>query len=175
MNERLSRFALRWAVETSRDRAHRFCQVRLSTVHGDIGDHAAWSMVGLVQGAVAHMVERLARQPAVGAWRAEEAGPLLAALRAWHWEGVCPTLMAGAVPADASPADYCAVPMDTEIFDGEVVYLVRTGRAESRLLRWGHAAGEVREIGVDFEVYLARWRALQSALDRDGGGTIGAR
>jgi hypothetical protein len=87
MTEQVISLAWRWTAETSSDSAHRFCRIRVTAPPGEIGDPDAWSVVGLVQGAIDGMLKKLAPQPVLHAAAGMGAATLFADLHAWHSEG----------------------------------------------------------------------------------------
>ncbi|GAA1305525.1 hypothetical protein GCM10009647_024240 [Streptomyces sanglieri] len=168
MTEQVISLAWRWTAETSSDSTHRFCRILVTAPPGEIGDPDAWSVVGLVQGAIDGMLKKLAPQPVLHAAASMDAATLFAGLHAWHSEGMRPAFAA----ADADPRSYFALPEATELFDAEDAYLVRSGAAGARLLWCDYTTKEVREVEVDFDACLAGWKAVRDAIRQDGEGSV---
>ncbi|MER5640616.1 hypothetical protein ABT095_27170 [Kitasatospora sp. NPDC002227] len=167
MTEQGSSAGWHWTAETAGDGAHRFCRIRLVLPCGVIGDPYAWSVVGLVQGEIDDLLDRLAPQPALPGAAGLGASALFAGLHRWHEGGPRPAF----ATAGAGPRGFRALPAATEIFDGEEAWLVRSGAAA--LLLWrDHASGLVREAAVDFAAWLAGWRAVREAVGQDGRGSV---
>lgn len=158
---------LAWHVDVraSSDGTHRFCQVRLDTGAGEIGDPDVWSVVGLVQAAIDDMLERTARQALLPVVAQAPAEDLFADLAAWHRGEV--RLAFAVAGTDSRP--YSALPEATELFDGEEAYLVRLEGGAARLLWRDYVSEDARAIVVDFEDWRAGWLRVREEIGRDGG------
>ncbi len=158
---------LTWHVDVraSSDGSHRFCQVRLDTGAGEIGDPDAWSVVGLVQAAIDDMLERTARQALLPGMAQAPAEDLFADLAAWHRGEV--RLAFAVAGTDSRP--YSALPEASELFDGEEAYLVRLEGGAARLLWRDYVFEDARGIEIDFEDWRVGWLRVREEIGRDGG------
>jgi hypothetical protein len=159
-------FQLHWSTDTFG--ADRFCQVRLATAHGDLGDPEAWSVTGLVQRAIDDLTARLTRQPAIRVGD-ESALSLFTTRHRWHHDRA----RASPMRPGRDPAGFLALPEGTELFDGEIAYLARTS-PRARLIWRDYATTRIQEIAVDFDAYIECWRTLRATLDDEGSGRLPA-
>lgn len=149
---------------------HTFVQLSLRVHDVTFGDPDAWSLDGLVVGAVSRLTERLRAQrgEVSGAMRdflrALSAEAVFEALHEWAWdtgdwphEARCPS---GGVEVNR----FQALPLATEIFAGEHAYLVLEPEGLSRFVWRDPASKAVQERAIDGELYIHQWEALGAAL-----------
>ena len=146
--------------------SHTFCQIDMQIGANEIGDRDAWSVVGLMIGAISDMEFMLSQQLLLNMdismfLQRLSSQALFEALHSWQW-----TTGEWAYESDCSLSKYDAklfnaLPLGTEIFDGESAYLILTPGESSRFIWRDYASKSIQEQPVDFKQYLSQWNSTK--------------
>lgn len=166
MNRKDLRIDIR--VEPSEDKKYYFCQALIATRIGIIGDPDAWALTGLVSGGIGDLLTRLAGQEQmeeVRSYLARLSAPdLFAALHSWQ-DGDDNWRTFNNCPHDNFGIDsLIALPQGTELFDGELAFLVRVGADTSRLIWQDYESKDIREMLISFKAYVLEWQTARSLV-----------
>lgn len=151
---------------------HTFCQIHFEIDIEMIGDLDAWSVSSLTIGAISDLIFNLGQQSIL----TQEVPTLLQklnsqvlfdALYSWQWEtGKWPYENEFSLSKFDVKLFNC-LPLGTEIFDGEVAYLILNPNKSCRFIWRDYESRSIRERSVDFDYYLNQWDNVRATLISD--------
>lgn len=170
MNNDNQNFVIDWQVERRLGSSHVFCQVSCNFDELTIGNPDEWSLVSLMTGAISDMTHRLRCQTSLEKKSLEylarlSTDDLFVSLYSWQWgdgnwiyQKDCPL-------PDFIVDNFYALPIGTEVFDGENAYLVFIPGQLSRFVWRDYESKKINEQLLDFDAYLNKWESVRTDLE----------
>lgn len=156
-------------VDVTPNAPHNFCHISIETPEGVIENPGAWSIVNLVIGSIEDLIRNITakkRYSELAPWFSRIENQLLIDyFNEWQWGSGEWKNSNEPPPVGLSAIDFFALPIGTELFDGEVAYLFKTSKSLSRLIWIDYETKDIKEISVDFDEYINSWRDTLKLLE----------
>ena len=163
-------FVIDWRVEHRLGSSHVFCQVSCNIDGLTIGGPDAWSVVGLMAGAISDMTNCLMHQTSLEKKSLDylarlSADDLFISFYSWQWEDGNWIYQKDCPLPDFSVDNFYALPIGTEVFDGENAYLVFIHGQLSRFIWRDYESKKINEQLLNFDAYLKKWDFVKADLE----------
>lgn len=149
---------------------HSFCEISVSIDRYSLGNDGIRSVLGLVSSEIERLIQRIGILKKMSSERTlffsnVDRRDIYDACYAWQWKGAIWPFEDKCPIGSCEKNIFWALPLATEIFDGERLYFFPIGFDSARLIWIDHTSNELVERTVSMDEYESAWTNLAKFID----------